>query len=237
MPLASDRDGVVVEDDELAVLRLLEIELDRVRPLGLREVEALERVLARPPRRAAMAHDPDGMRFFPVAHRARSYPMACRGLTINGMKRAILAFAAMLAAHPTPAAAVRLRVTVDPSLDGAGRSAHVYRCPGWSGAERNFPNFAQCAELRSVRFREHEVEIGDLPHELLYTLVDVDDPKRAYVKGRRVDLRATDLQRTEVAFEPATVSGTVMFRGDAPPRHSKSASSFPSADPPGHLRS
>jgi hypothetical protein len=141
--------------------------------------------------------------------------MRARGLTINGMKRAILVFAALLAAHPTRAAAVRLRVTVDPSLDGAGRSANVYRCPEWSGVEQNFPDFALCAELRSIRFRDREVEIGDLPHELLYIFVAVDEPKRAHVKGRRVDLRTSDLQRAEVAFEPATVSGAVMFRGDA----------------------
>ena len=80
-PLGPEEDVLVVENDRLAVAREAHVELDRVGAEALGEVEARDRVLAGPPRRAAVADDPGRVGALPVAHRRRimSRPRLRRG--------------------------------------------------------------------------------------------------------------------------------------------------------------
>src|SRR5262245_46524973 len=68
-PLGPQDDLVVVEDDGFALTREPDVELDRLGAEALGEVEALDRVLARPAGRAAVPHDPGPVLLLPVAHR------------------------------------------------------------------------------------------------------------------------------------------------------------------------
>ncbi len=133
------------------------------------------------------------------------------------MKRTAAAIAALLTVRLAGAATLRLRVAADPSVDGVERTATVFRCPNWSGNEQNFPNFQDCSEIRSERFRGDRVALPNLPRELLFLLVDADEPHRVHIAGRRVDLRAGEARAASVDFEPARIVGNVMYRGEATP--------------------
>ena len=78
--LGPEHDVLVVKEHGFAVARLPHVELDGVDAEALGEVEALDRVFARPPRGAAVADDPDRMRLFPLAHADRPRIM-CDGRT------------------------------------------------------------------------------------------------------------------------------------------------------------
>jgi len=66
-PLGPQRDLLVVKQDGFAVAGLAQVELDRVGPEALGPVQAVERVLPRPARRAAVADDPDRVGVLRVA--------------------------------------------------------------------------------------------------------------------------------------------------------------------------